>query len=201
MVIGIFLVNIENAAKTIYFHIDKSALVGIIFENTEDKDRFILSMAGKEVIVGDIVLHEISLQNDKTKYKNSIDLVSIEHLNSSLSVEDYILFYCMARGIYDRTTKRAIADLLKKLELHHIKKLPLNSLPEQKQIMLRCMAAHFKGVKLLICDDIMKDVQTADREKIALMLIKNFIENGCLCLLISMDKESIEDYVEHMIFL
>lgn len=161
-----------------------------------------MSLLGTEEFSGEIILHDISLQQNIVKYRHSVDLVSgDDRLNSSLSVIDYIVFFCMVSGNYDENTMWKINRVLKELGLFKIKKESMNKLPKEKQIKIRCIAAYLKEVKLLICDDIMKDISADERQNIYLLLKNYFVKRECVCLLISNDSDSIKKFTNQILFL
>lgn len=131
---------------------------------------------------------EIYTDDERNLYQKKIDYIDPESIDSALKVRDFLIFYAMISQNYNASVFEKQIHEFCKLCKEDIMDKCVNELSRQDQIVVRCMIAYMRKVKILFGKDFLKQVTKEEREKLTTFLKKYFVDNSSYCILLEDSK-------------
>lgn len=185
----------KNKYENCVLEIADNGIVEIVCENAEKKKDLIDLITGTQVKQGRCVLGDVDTLYQPDEYKRKVDLVDIDRVDSTLNVQNYLIFYAMVKGNYHEKTVDEIMQLFEQAGIESLLVKPINGLTKEEKIKIRCLASHMRQISCLVGKDLLEDLEWKQRDRVLSFLKDFFRENQCLCLLFE-DAEVCENKVD-----
>lgn len=179
--------------------VDQYKVVVVICEDEETQQQLISLMSGCGEMEGSCVLDGISINEDRKIYKKNVDFINTEAIDSELTVKDYLIFYTMVSANYHKDILEEVTKLFYEIHKEDIMDKKINELSEQNRIIVRCVAAHLKNVKLLLGKNLLEIKTEEEKKELLEFLQKYFVENSCYCILFEEHKKCADHMVNDVI--
>lgn len=174
-------------------------IVGIKCDNEKQKEDIISVVSGKNSVIGKCIFDEWSTVTNVKEYRRLVDYIDGEMIESTLSVSNYLLFYAMVTGIYYNDMEHEINSIVADIELCEKMNLKVNELEKVEQLMIRCAAAYLKNIRCLVSNNLFRQLEKEEKQKLYRMLEKYFVSNNCLCLVFEKNEKDLYEVVEKVI--
>ncbi len=141
------------------------------------------------------MLNGVDKNTQPKEYRKKVDIIDIEKVDSTLTVQEYITFYAMVIGIYSKDTIEEMKALLVENGLGHTCNISINKLNNLEKIKVRCIAAYMKQISCLVGKGLLDGLDKGQRELFIIFLTKYFVKDRCLCLLFDhMEQQELEEF-------
>lgn len=128
--------------------------------------------------------YEKHTDDERNLYQKKIDYIDPERIDSALKVRDFLIFYAMVSQNYNECIFEKQIHEFCKLCKEDIMEKSVNELSRQDKIVVRCMIAYMRKVKILFGKDFLKEVTKEERERLTIFLKKYFVDNSSRCILL-----------------
>lgn len=139
---------------------------------------------GTKNFTGEILLDNISLKTNLSEYRRNIDSIPDNEIFSELSINDYLNFYAILRGVHGSQLA------IRKEKIYHKHKyivspdIKINQLLPDQRIYIRTLASLLKIPKLLILGNFFVKLESNTLQEI-IYVINDYISCNGICLLLT----------------
>lgn len=176
-------------------------IVALVCKDQKVRETLIALMSGRGDIGGDCVINNLGMRENLREYKRKVDYINPREIISELTVRDYLVFFGMISGVYHEGMVEEILDMLVDVQMQGIMDRKVSELSDYEQIIVRCIASRLKKVEMLLANNIFETGTTEERKQLQSFLLKNFVENSCLCVLFENNRENIQNMVDEVILI
>lgn len=177
--------------------INDNSIIGVYGDSANE---FIHSLVGNRMIEGDVVLDYISMKADFEEYVKKVRLLTStqrKQLNGkNLRVSDYFKLIQVLDDVYEPIDNNFIFAL----HLNDIENIILCDLDENVKLKIEFMASLLKKPKLIIIEDFF-EILNHNVKKEIYECLKNYINNGNICLISSKDILTLNEFTEQIYYL
>ena len=128
-----------------------------------------------------------------------VDVVDVAVLDSALTVKNYLTFYAMAARIYKEQLPENMEEILCRAGSDGIMFAPVNELTKVNRVIVRSLIAHLKHADCLVGEDALEDLDAGARERLLDFFKSNFVNVGCMCVLLEKEHVAGDDRVDEII--
>lgn len=144
---------------------------------------------GKKTFTGDILLNDISIKSNISQYKKNIDSISDDEIISDLSVEEYLNFYAMLRGIFGSELSVRKKEIFLKYKYIVSSDIKMNQLFPGQRFYVRVLASLLKNPKFLILQNIFINLEGQTLQELV-SVINDYIYHNGICFILSQMPDS-----------
>lgn len=144
---------------------------------------------GRKTFTGDILLNDISIKSNISQYRKNIDSISDDEIISDLSVEEYLNFYAMLRGIFGSELSVRKKEIFLKYKYIVSSDIKMNQLFPDQRIYVRILASLLKNPKFLILQNIFLHLEGQILQELV-SVINDYIYHNGICLILSQMPDS-----------
>lgn len=176
--------KLTKEGETISLTVNQHGVFVYPCDNSPLRRILLLVMRGKECGKGECVVENISSKDNREQYKRIVDCVDPKEIDSELTVRDYLFFYAMILNCYTMELAEKIRTLLVECGKEDILPQGVNELLSEEKIMVRCIASYIKGVKLLIGNCLLQELDEDKKEVLIAFLNQLFSGRDTYCVLL-----------------
>ncbi len=181
IILNIQIQYFKELYQNISLQIESKSITTVIGRNPHKFNEFISIIKGKSSFNGDIILDNISLKLDNSHYKKKIDNITGEEINSTLSIDEYLNFYAMLRGIHEPILSKRKKEIFSKHNYINSFDVRLNELLYSQRIYLRFLASLIKMPALLIIENNFIDLDPIVTQAI-ISIINDYVSQDGTCI-------------------
>ncbi len=188
----------KNRYENCVLEMENNGIVEIVCENEEKRRDLMELVTGTQVERGVCVLGDVDTKHQLKEYKKKVDMVDPDKVDSTLSVQNYLVFYAMVTGAYHNETIEEMTQLFQTIGLEELLDKPINDISRIEKIKVRCLAAYMKRITCLVGKNLLDELEPEQKENIISFLGEYFRKNQCLCLLFENQKWQIKEKVDEV---
>lgn len=138
----------------------------------------------------------VCTRDNRKAYKKKVDFVNPKDIDSELTVKQYLTFYTMVSGSYHDGTTEELIKVFTELHKEQIINKKVNELSQKDRIIVRCIAAYLRNIKLLLSKNLLAYRTEEEKGEILEFLQKYFVKKSCYCILFEDNKECTSDIID-----